>query len=36
MDEEHDNSYISDISPRYNSLEVVNKISDLTRCTLVL
>lgn len=36
MDEEHDNSFISDISPRYSSLDVVNKISDLTWCKLVL
>lgn len=36
MDEEHDNSYISDVTPRYKSLEVVNKISDLTNCKLVL
>jgi primosomal protein N' len=30
MDEEHDNSYISDVTPRYSSLDIVNKISDLT------
>lgn len=29
MDEEHDNSYISDNSPRYKSLDIIEKISDL-------
>lgn len=29
MDEEHDNSYISDNSPRYNSLEITDKIAEL-------
>ncbi len=29
IDEEHDNSYISDQAPRYNSIEVANKITDL-------
>lgn len=36
MDEEHDNSYISDITPRYNTLEVINKISDLNDTKIVL
>ena len=29
VDEEHDNSYKSDLSPRYNIIELVNKISEL-------
>ena len=29
IDEEHDNSYISEQAPRYNSIEVANKITDL-------
>ena len=29
MDEEHDTSYISDNSPRYNSLQVLDKIAEL-------
>jgi len=29
IDEEHDNSYQSDQAPRYNSLEIANKISDI-------
>ena len=29
IDEEHDSSYISDKAPRYNSIEVANKIIDL-------
>jgi len=36
MDEEHDNSYISDKSPRYNSIEVIEKISDLLNIKIVL
>ena len=36
VDEEHDNSYISSSSPRYNSLEIVNKISDFTWAKLIL
>lgn len=36
VDEEHDNSYISDQSPRYNSIDVVNKITDLNWNKLVL
>ncbi len=29
IDEEHDNSYQSDQAPRYNSIEIANKITDL-------
>jgi len=29
IDEEHDNSYISDQAPRYNSIEVANQITEL-------
>jgi primosomal protein N' (replication factor Y) len=29
IDEQHDNSYISDKSPRYNWVEVAEKITDL-------
>ncbi len=29
IDEEHDNSYISDQAPRYNSIDIANKITDL-------
>lgn len=36
VDEEHENSYKSSQSPRYNAVEVANKISDLTGCDLVL
>ncbi|QFR39255.1 DEAD/DEAH box helicase [Candidatus Gracilibacteria bacterium 28_42_T64] len=36
IDEEHDNSYVSDSSPRYNAIEVANKISDLTGAKLLL
>lgn len=36
VDEEHDNSYISDQSPRYNSLEVVEKFSEINWNKLVL
>lgn len=36
IDEEHDNSYISDSSPRYNTIEVANKITDLNWNKLVL
>lgn len=35
MDEEHDNSYVSDVSPRYDSFEVVNKISELENVKVV-
>lgn len=36
IDEEHDNSYISDITPRYNSIEVALQISNLNNNKLVL
>jgi len=36
IDEEHDNSYISDQAPRYNSIEVANKITDLNWNKLLL
>lgn len=36
IDEEHDNSYISDQSPRYNAIEVANKITDLNNNKLLL
>ncbi|MDD3145377.1 MAG: DEAD/DEAH box helicase family protein [Candidatus Gracilibacteria bacterium] len=36
IDEEHDNSYISDQSPRYNAVEISNKISDLNNSKLLL
>lgn len=36
IDEEHDNSYISDQSPRYNSIDIANKITDLNWNKLVL
>lgn len=36
IDEEHDNSYISDQNPRYNSIEIANKISDLNGNKLLL
>ena len=36
IDEEHDNSYISDQTPRYNAIEIANKISDLSWCKLLL
>ena len=36
IDEEHDNSYISDQSPRYNSIDIANKITDLNWNMLVL
>lgn len=36
IDEEHDNSYISDNSPKYSTVEVANKISDLINCKLIL
>jgi primosomal protein N' (replication factor Y) len=29
VDEEHDNSYKSDQAPRYNSIEIANKITEL-------
>ena len=36
IDEEHDNSYSSDQSPRYNWIEIANKITDLNGNKLVL
>lgn len=36
VDEEHDNSYISDSSPRYDSIEVVEKITSLIWIKLLL
>lgn len=36
IDEEHDESYISDNAPRYHSLEVAEKISDLYNVPLIL
>jgi primosomal protein N' (replication factor Y) len=29
IDEEHDNSYISDQAPRFNALELANQITDI-------
>jgi primosomal protein N' len=36
IDEEHDNSYVSDQSPRYNSVEIANKITELNHTKLLL
>jgi len=36
IDEEHDNSYISDQAPRYNSIEIANKLTNLYWNNLVL
>jgi primosomal protein N' (replication factor Y) len=36
IDEEHDNSYISDSSPRYNTIEVAEKITELNWNMLLL
>lgn len=36
VDEEHDNSYVSDQSPRYHWLDLVNQISDLLEIPLIL
>lgn len=36
IDEEHDNSYISDSSPRYNTIEVAEKITELNWNKLIL
>ena len=36
VDEEHDNSYVSDSAPRYSWVEVAEKISELTDCKLLL
>ena len=35
MDEEHDDSYISDNSPRYNSGTIADEIADLTGIKLI-
>lgn len=36
IDEEHDNSYVSDSAPRYNTIEVAEKITELNWNKLVL
>lgn len=36
IDEEHDNSYISDQTPRYNAIEIANKITELNWNKLLL
>lgn len=36
IDEEHDNSYKSDQAPRYNSIEIAEKITELNKNKLVL
>ena len=36
IDEEHDNSYISDSAPRYNTIEVAEKISEYNWTKLIL
>ncbi len=36
IDEEHDNSYISDQAPRYNAVEVAQKITELNKNKLIL
>ena len=36
IDEEHDNSYISDSSPRYNSIKIAEKITELNWNKLIL
>ena len=36
IDEEHDNSYISDQAPRYNSIEIAEKITELSWNTLLI
>jgi primosomal protein N' (replication factor Y) len=36
VDEEHDNSYVSDQSPRFHSLDLVNKIADYLDIPLLL
>ncbi len=36
IDEEHDNSYLSDITPRYDTIELATQISKLTHIKLVL
>ncbi len=36
IDEEHDNSYISEQAPRFHALDLANEISDYTGCKLLL
>lgn len=36
VDEEHDNSYVSDSAPRYNTIEIANKLTELNSNKLVL
>ena len=36
IDEEHDSSYVSDSNPRYNTLEVAIKRSEISNCPIVL
>jgi len=36
IDEEHDNSYISESNPRYNTIEVASSLQDFTGAKLVL
>ena len=36
MDEEHDGSYKQDQSPRYNTLDVANKIADILKIKIIL
>lgn len=36
IDEEHDGSYISESNPRYNTIEIAKKRSELSNCPLVL
>ena len=36
MDEEHDQSFVSDVSPRYHSLQVAEKICSALKIPLVL
>ncbi|MDD3794009.1 MAG: DEAD/DEAH box helicase family protein [Candidatus Gracilibacteria bacterium] len=36
IDEEHDNSYVSDQSPRYNSVEIANKITEINNNKMLL
>ena len=36
IDEEHDGSYVSESNPRYNTIEVATKRSEISNCSLVL
>ena len=36
IDEEHDNSYISDVSPRYNTIKIAEKITEINSNKLIL